>query len=379
MSLLGDFGTMPLPELLQWLAINQKSGVLLLQRGDVAKEISLLDGKIVASASNDPRDQFSQFLLSRGNVGEDDLLHALTLQSASGIPLGRLLVQEGLLAEEDVQKLLKIKAEETIHDLFLWEEGIFKFYNEVPVHERHVRIEMDLTMLMMEGGRRADEWARMRKVFPSSETLVRVLAEKLTLEILREPLYNRMVQILETTRRISDVCLMFHASDYWVTRTLFNMYELGILEVLQSPGPSAPARPETDWQVRGLCNRGLEEYETEQFEEALATFQQVLEIAPGHGLAEDMLDKVRRAVQVRRGAGDFDTSRVPQLLMPLEDLGDLSLSPQENYLLSKINGHSSVQAILQLSPIQEALAITALRKLEETGLISYRTVGVETT
>ena len=32
MSLIGDFATMPLPDLLQWLAMSQKTGILLLQR-----------------------------------------------------------------------------------------------------------------------------------------------------------------------------------------------------------------------------------------------------------------------------------------------------------------------------------------------------------
>jgi hypothetical protein len=52
MSLIGDFATMPLPDLLQWLAISQKTGILLLQRRDVVKEIYFHSGKIVASASN---------------------------------------------------------------------------------------------------------------------------------------------------------------------------------------------------------------------------------------------------------------------------------------------------------------------------------------
>lgn len=197
MSLIGDFATMPLPDLLQWLAISQKTGILLLQRGEVVKEIYFRSGKIIASASNDPREYFGQFLLSHGKIDENGLMRAFIKQGETGIKLGRILVMDGLLKEDEVQRFLRIKAEETIYDLFLWEQGNFKFYNDAPAQESHVPIEMDVTSILMEGTRRADEWARIRNVFPSSEVVLQVITDGLTRSILSDPLYNRMVQLLD--------------------------------------------------------------------------------------------------------------------------------------------------------------------------------------
>jgi len=201
MSLVGDFVTMPLPDLFQWLAISQETGILLLQRREVIKEIYFRLGKIVASASNDPREYFGQFLLSYGKIGEGDLMTAFRKQGETGVKLGRILVMDGLLQEDEVQRFLRIKAEETIYDLFLWDEGTFKFYNDAPAQESHVLIQMDVTSILMEGTRRADEWARIRNIFPSSEAVLRILPETLTRSILSDPLYNRMVQLLESPRR----------------------------------------------------------------------------------------------------------------------------------------------------------------------------------
>jgi len=145
MSLTGDFATMPLPDLLQWLAISQKTGILLLQRGEVIKEIYFRIGKIISSASNDPREYFGQFLLAYGKISEEHLLRVFRRQGETGIKLGRLLVMEGLLEEEEVQRFLRIKAEETVYDLFLWSDGTFKFYNDAPAQQNHVPIEMDVT------------------------------------------------------------------------------------------------------------------------------------------------------------------------------------------------------------------------------------------
>ena len=378
MSLFGDLATMPLPELLQWLAVHQKTGVLLLQRGDVVKELSIRSGKIVASASNDPREQFSQFLLACGTISEDDLLTLLVLQRDMGIPLGRLLVQNHFMEETEVQFLLRKKAEEAIHDLFLWGDGYFKFYSEAPVQERHVPIEMDLTTLMLEGSRRADEWSRIRRVFPSSDTAVCVNPENLTRDLLGEPAYNRMIQLLEVPRRISDVCLMFHASDYAVSKVLFNLYEVGVLEVVEAPAPQGSTDESTpDEHVDDLVARGASQFERGRLEEAIETFQQALILSPGNPAAEAMVEKVGRALRERLLQGDFDTGQVPILLQPLDDLNELAFTPQENYVLSQVNGRSTVQAILQLSPIQEIQGLLAFKKLNEQGLLGFLPAGKE--
>ncbi|MEJ2367557.1 MAG: DUF4388 domain-containing protein [Acidobacteriota bacterium] len=237
MPLIGDFSTMSLPDLLQWLAISQKTGILLLQREEIVKEIYFRDGRIISSASNDPREYFGQFLLAYGKLEESQLLDAFAEQARTGVKLGRILVVSGYLDEDEVQRFLRIKAEETIYDLFLWENGEFKFYTDVPAQGNHVPISMDVTSILMEGSRRSDEWRRIREAFPTGGTVIGIAPDSLTREILADPLYNRMVQLLESPKRISDLCLMFHASDFAVHKTLFDMYRMGVIQVLESGEP----------------------------------------------------------------------------------------------------------------------------------------------
>jgi tetratricopeptide (TPR) repeat protein len=371
MSLIGDFATMPLPDLLQWLAISQKTGILLLQRRDVVKEIYFHSGKIVASASNDPREYFGQFLLSYGKIGEDDLVRAFAKQGETGIKLGRLLVMDGLLQEDEVQRFLRIKAEETIYDLFLWEEGAFKFYNDAPAQESHVQIQMDVTSILMEGSRRSDEWARIRHIFPSSEAVLRIVPEGLTKSILADPLYNRMVQLLESPRRISDLCLMFHASDFAVSKTLYDMYRMGIIEVVDVPTPEPPSEVRLEENLRGLCNKGLKEFNGGQFERAIETFKQVLILSPGHNLAQAMTSKAYKEIKASLVSDEFSIEHIPYLQRALGELNELSFTPQENYVLSRVNGSNSVQAIIRISPIQEIQALMIFKKLAKEGLVGF--------
>ena len=91
MAVYGDLSTMTLPELLQWLGGNSKTGTLEIERDKVCKKISFLKGRVVASASNDPRELFGHFLVMRGQITEDLLRIALEQQEQNRKPLGTTL------------------------------------------------------------------------------------------------------------------------------------------------------------------------------------------------------------------------------------------------------------------------------------------------
>jgi hypothetical protein len=55
--------------------------------------------------------------------------------------------------------------------------------------------------------------------------------------------------------------------------------------------------------------------------------------------------------------------------MPLAQLIDHNLSPQEMFLASRVNGCWDLQAIMTISPLREVDALRALKKLREKGII----------
>ncbi len=373
MALAGDFATMPLPDLLQWLAYSQKTGILLLSKGEIVKEIYFSGGKIIASSSNDPREYFGQFLLSYGKLTEEELITAFQQQARTGIKLGRILVTEGLLEEAEVQKYLRIKAEETIYDLFLWDDkGEFKFFNDATAEGNNVPIEMEVTSILMEGTRRSDEWARIRVVFPNSNTIVKIVPDHLTKEILEDPVYNRVIQLLELPRRIEDVCLSFHSGDFAVYKTLFELTNLGIIEVQKGEESAAPKEKKgTEEEIRLLSNQALKEYNSGEFEKSIQIFKHILSIDPNHAFSKMMIQKGYSEIKETLISSDFTIEHVPYLKRTITPLDEFNFTPQENYILSRINGFISVQSIIRISPIQELQALMIFKKLAKEGLIGF--------
>src|SRR5690349_12612561 len=116
MSLIGNLRTMSLPDILQWIATGRKTGTLHLDHRSIQKRIIFRDGKIATSWSNDPRECLGQFLIREAAVTEEQLFKALVRQEEQGRLLGGILIDEGRIDADELRRVLRLKAEETIYD-----------------------------------------------------------------------------------------------------------------------------------------------------------------------------------------------------------------------------------------------------------------------
>ena len=133
MGITGNLKTMQLSELLQWLSLGSKTGTLLIDGHGVEKRIYFQDGRIDSSSSSDQREYLGHFLVSHGFITEEELKMAMEVQEESQILLGKILVMINAIAEADLLRLMRKKAEESIYDVFLWTEGDFEFVDgELP-------------------------------------------------------------------------------------------------------------------------------------------------------------------------------------------------------------------------------------------------------
>src|SRR6266576_1059346 len=130
---------MQLSELLQWLSLGQKTGTLLIEGHGVEKRIYFQVGRINSSSSSDQREYLGHFLVSHGYITEEELKMAMEVQE-----------------ESDLLRLMRKKAEESIYDVFLWEEGSFEFVDGELPELKMVPLSLDVTGIIMEGLRRYD-------------------------------------------------------------------------------------------------------------------------------------------------------------------------------------------------------------------------------
>ena len=73
-----------------------------------------------------------------------------------------------------------------------------------------------------------------------------------------------------------------------------------------------------------------------------------------------------------RSSKEVSGARVPALRVDAEVLRRLPLSAPERYLLARVDGQRTVEAIIQVSPIHELDALRCFRGFLDQGLVELR-------
>jgi tetratricopeptide (TPR) repeat protein len=367
MSLSGRLETMDLPEVLQWVTIGRKTGSLSFVRDKTKVYLFLQDGKIISSRSNDPTKQLGQFLLFQGKTTEPELKRAFEIHLQSRVMLGKILVQENMVSQEDVAQALITRTEEVIYDLFLWEDGHFHFSSNAYNLDELVLIQMDINALLFEGIRRKDEWKRIRSVFPSNDVVLLLRSESDLKNLTLTPPQKKLLYLLTLKKPISEIILELHGSDFLVNYELFQLYEMGLIEIQEILRP--PSEPESPAK---LFNKGLELMQSQKYQEAIAAFQAVIRLDPQNAWASEQIEQAEKALCHEYYRTSIPASKVPFFLIPMSSLVRHNLSHEEGFVASRINGAWDVKSIVMLSPLRELEILQVIDKLLGMQIIALK-------
>ncbi len=168
-SLRGHLEHFGLQELLQTLSHGARTGTLQIERDKEKVSIVFETGHITLVRSGSAsRIRLRSILLRGGVVSEEQLLNARQDQQRTGMLLGRALIERGIIDDFQLSQALRLKLEEELFDLFLWESGTFEFFPEFIQStaedeiQQVTRIQVDPMTIIIEGLRQADEWKLIR-------------------------------------------------------------------------------------------------------------------------------------------------------------------------------------------------------------------------
>jgi hypothetical protein len=360
---------MSLPDLLQWAGAGRKTGTLSLRNNSLSlvKKIYFQEGAIVGSSSNDPREYLGQFMLSEGILTEEQLKDAFDLQARTKVMLGRILVKKGLMSEAKVVETLRLKAEETIYSLFLWTEADFEFLeNELPPGDQ-VLVTIKVEDVLIEGLRRFDTSKKIRQVLPHNRVVLRRSSKPLPPDVASKAFPKRIYDLVDGERTLADIVLEAHASEFNVCQVLYAFAQKGFLTVIRGEAPR-PARPPAD-TPQALMAAAKELIKSGDAEGALVILEKARHVA-GKGPEINALIQVAEEHFIERAYRHYlPPKKIPILKQPLEALVNQDLSPEEVFLVSRVNGSWDLKSIISISPLREVDALRALKKLREKGII----------
>ncbi len=180
MPLEGNVREFGLADVLQFIAGNQKAGVLQLTSKNDKASIAFDNGKITGAVygRQGKQDQLQNYLLRAKKVEEGKLESILKIQNETGIPLGDLLLKEGLMSQDEMDSMVTFKIQEVMDEVFTWADARYKFNPDERLYQNsRSRAAIPAESLLLETLRRKDEWPAISKALSSDGIILRIIPE----------------------------------------------------------------------------------------------------------------------------------------------------------------------------------------------------------
>jgi hypothetical protein len=173
MSLSGVLADFPVADVFQLIAQQRKTGVLEVERKARTLLVYFLEGQVLSARPSEtrPDGSLAGYLLRAGALSEASLGQARKRQEETLEPLVPTLIQLDLVARADLEQVIKLATNETIFELFLWDEGRFAFRAEDVVAgpcDKAVPAEM----VLLDALRMRDEWVTIQGWLPDLSVVV---------------------------------------------------------------------------------------------------------------------------------------------------------------------------------------------------------------
>ncbi len=365
---------MQLSELLQWLALSQKTGTLVIEGRGVRKSLFFQNGRINFTSSSDQREYLGQFLVSHGYITEAELKKAMEVQEESKILLGRILLMINAISETDLVRLMRRKAEESIYDVFLWEDGNFEFVEGAQPDLKMVPLSLDATSIILEGLHRCDEWKRIRERVPDA-SVVPVITRPLNLDALPER-EKLMVPHIDGQRSIEEIALQTHNAEFAVSRFIYECLSDGSMTLAEAAprkrrAVAATAGGSVETDVEHFLQRGQASLK-EDPQVAYRMFKVASDLNPADGRAAEAVRDAEREIRAALQRDGVTGEKIPEISISILQLTERTFSPHEGFVLSRINGQWDVKSIMKISPIKELEVLMIFQRLWKDGVIRWK-------
>jgi hypothetical protein len=248
----GDVDILGLGNLLQLLSMNKREGVLTVVRANDRKTIHFAPSSIRLLSSTMRRiNRLGKILLRRKRITKEDLVALLKEQKLLGWKLGQIAVTSGLVKKKDIEEALREQIEEEIFDMFMWSEAAFEF-----AEGRTVRAEPDnplaglsfdtnVTSLLLEAARRADELAMIRRILRDDEMVLSKFPFDVQVDELGTDLeaVEEVLSCLTGRRTVREVVQASIYPRFVTMRAIYRLLVLGYVKATDRKGETVRIGP----------------------------------------------------------------------------------------------------------------------------------------
>ncbi len=178
-TLSGDLNVMRVPDVMQFLAMQNQTGVLDVMSGSATVSIQFREGTVELAVATGVPSEFllGRYLVDEGILSRQDL--ELFLRNRSQVRmLGEQLLKLGDITEADLARALTRQTTDLVVEIQRWKQGRFWFSgsSELP-RAKETRCRLAVSSLVMEGFRQVDEWRLIEQIIPDFDVIFSPTAE----------------------------------------------------------------------------------------------------------------------------------------------------------------------------------------------------------
>lgn len=172
--LTGSADVFPIPDLIDWLGVLGKTGVLVVQDESECFTIEFQRGRVVHAASDHAPSggRLGDILVELAAITPEELIEFLDLARVSGEVLGTALERGQKLTRAELEEALAVQVQRLFARLFAARRSIFAF-RQGAVGACDARVCLNPRQLLMESARLADELAATQAAARDSELLAK--------------------------------------------------------------------------------------------------------------------------------------------------------------------------------------------------------------
>ncbi|MGH7521119.1 MAG: DUF4388 domain-containing protein [Gemmatimonadales bacterium] len=334
MAIKGSLKEASLPDVLQLLALGQKTGCLSIADRSNFGYIYFDKGRIAYASIVNRRDRLGDILVKHEKITQEQLDAAIHRQAKErDKKLGEILVSQTVLTQQELERYMRMQIEESVYYLFTWTQGTFNFEADVRPEQQDFLVSINPESLLLEGARRVDEWGLIEKKIPSFDLIFLVDRDRLAISDAKlTEVQERLLPLLDGSRDVNQTIEDSGLGEFEVGKALYGLVTAGFLH---RAGRTASAEDVkmTDARVEEHRNLGIAFYKTGMLDEAAREFRRVAELratdANAHffiGLVALKQARWREAMEALRLAAEKGGSRpavLHNLGLAYEQLGRL--------------------------------------------------------
>jgi hypothetical protein len=232
--LAGDLNGFPVADLVAFLHQSRMSGVLTISAAGAERSLGLKDGEVRRAISSVPGERLEDIAVRLGFATEQQISAA----AQSGKPLGRGLVDAGVLGQNELWKCFHEQVTTVFHSILIARDGTFQLVDEEIGDRPGTPLAVNTQSLLMDGIRRIDEMSLFVARIPDPRAQLRPRRPPRAITL--QPPEHAVLALVDGKSTVAEIAGRAHLSEFDATKILFHLAEAGYVEAVGRPQEGDP-------------------------------------------------------------------------------------------------------------------------------------------